>query len=170
LAVCHPLSQRLMERFFRGRFLRGVSSRVLSRSPETQPTMRELVRQGPHRARPPPRPAPAHYPHRTPLPSPPPFPAKFPRGTPRPLIPAALFPRIDQRGSSPLTHRFYRRRLQSRVASAVTRSARSSGRSSPMSTASTPPVPTTATRTCSWSASTCTTTRRPAAATCPVTF
>ena len=89
-----------------------------------------------------------------------------------PLFPAALCTRANQRDDSPLTRppppSF--RRLLSRVVSAVTRSARSSGRSSPMSTASTPPVPTTATPTCSWSASTCTTTRRPAAATCPVTF
>merc|ERR1712196_383899 len=56
----------------------------------------------------------------------------------------------------------------SRVVSAVTRSVPSSGRSSPMSTASTPPVPTTVTPTSSWSASTCTTTRPPVAVTCPV--
>merc|ERR1712118_42676 len=56
----------------------------------------------------------------------------------------------------------------SKEASAVTRSVPSSGRLSPMSTVSTPPVPTTVTPTSSSSALTCTTTRLPVAATCPV--
>merc|ERR1711935_702151 len=53
----------------------------------------------------------------------------------------------------------------SKQANAVTRSAPSSGRSSPMSTVLTLPVPTTVTPTCSWSESTCTTTKPPAAST-----
>ena len=149
----------------------GVSRQVESVAEEKQRprfgTMRELVRLGPPslvRVRVSPR-IDLHHRRRPSLPR-----AKNSRGTPRPLIPAALCPRIDQRDGSPLTRASPRRRLQSRVVSAVTRSARSSGRSSPMSTASTPPELTTATPTCSWSASTCTTTRRPAAATCPVTF
>merc|ERR1712072_395399 len=52
--------------------------------------------------------------------------------------------------------------------SAVIRSVPSSGRLSPMSTVLILPVPTTETPIFSWSASTCTTTRPPAAATCPV--
>ncbi len=45
---------------------------------------------------------------------------------------------------------------------------RSSGRSSPTSTASTPPAATSVPLSCSWSASTCTTTRPQAASMCPV--
>merc|ERR1712166_704552 len=56
----------------------------------------------------------------------------------------------------------------SKAANAVTRSVPSSGRSSQMSTVSTQLVPTTVTPTFSWSASTCTTTRPLAAATCLV--
>merc|ERR1711934_773853 len=56
----------------------------------------------------------------------------------------------------------------SKEANAVTRSVPSSGRLSPMSTVLTLPAPTTATPIFSWSASTCTTTKPPAAATCPV--
>merc|ERR1712159_800309 len=55
-----------------------------------------------------------------------------------------------------------------KAVSAVTRSVPSSGKSSPTSMASIPLVPTTVTPTSSWSASMCTTTRPPAAATCPV--
>ena len=58
------------------------------------------------------------------------------------------------------------RSCASRVGSAATRSGRSSGRSFPMSMAWTPPGRTRATATCSWSASTCTSTRRPAGGTC----
>merc|ERR1711959_300565 len=53
----------------------------------------------------------------------------------------------------------------SKEASAVTRLVPSSGRSSPMSTVLTRPVPTTVTPTSRWSASTCTTTKPPAVAT-----
>merc|ERR1712086_1214092 len=56
----------------------------------------------------------------------------------------------------------------SKAANAVTRSVPSSGRSSQMSTVLTQPVPTTVTPTFSWSASTCTTTRPLAVATCLV--
>merc|ERR1711963_680933 len=52
--------------------------------------------------------------------------------------------------------------------SAATRSAPSSGRSSLTSTASTPPAPTMATATCSWSASMCTTMKPQEANMCPV--
>merc|ERR1712086_414295 len=56
----------------------------------------------------------------------------------------------------------------SKAANAVTRSVPSSGRSSQMNTVLTLPVPTTVTPTFSWSASTCTTTRPLAVATCLV--
>merc|ERR1711957_904017 len=56
----------------------------------------------------------------------------------------------------------------SKAANAVTRSVPSSGRSSPTSTVLTQPVPTMVTPTFSWSASTSTTTRPPAVATCLV--
>merc|ERR1712028_316824 len=56
----------------------------------------------------------------------------------------------------------------SKEVSAVTRSVPSSGRSSPTSTVLTQPVPTMVTPTFSWSASTSTTTRPLAVATCPV--
>ena len=148
---------------FRTRF----AQKVVRAEPVQQPICASSYAGPPPRA-PPPPPAPRALPspHR-PRPS---LPRKISARAPLPPHPRPAPSSLRATRLLPTDPRFPLRRLLSRVVSAVTRSARSSGRSSPMSTASTPPVPTTATPTCSWSASTCTTTRRPAAATCPVTF